>query len=367
MQPTNLRCEYMTNPLGIDTAAARLSWELQDSRRGATQFAYQIIVSQAPDGAALWDTGKVSSDQSIQIPYNGPALKSRQRLSWKVRAWDQEDKPSAWSDPAFWEMGLLNRTDWLANWIASPIVGGPYSIPPAPYLRREFDLNKPIAAARLYITALGLYEFQVNSKNITDAVFLPGRTEYFKRVGYHVFDITSFLKTGKNACGAILGDGWYCGHLHSDPRQTYGDRPRLLAQLELIFTDNTTQTILSDDSWKSGQGPIRSSDMLMGEDYDARMEIPGWSSPGFDDRPWHPALIMPDPNIALVSHRAPPIRPKHEIKPIAPPTRSANKRRHIFDLGQNIVGRVRLRIRNAKPAQTLDLRHVEMLDKDGKP
>ncbi|WP_428938000.1 glycoside hydrolase family 78 protein [Fontivita pretiosa] len=382
-QPISLRCEYLVNPLGIDARRPRLSWELSDPRRGARQSAYQIVVASSlarlgSDQPDLWNSGVVSSDQSIHIEYAGTELASRQRCYWKVRTWDASNEPSSWSEPAWWEMGLLQRSQWKAKWIGAPIVGGPYSIPPAAYLRKQFRLDGQVSWARLYVTALGLYEFEINGQPVADYVFAPGRTEYTKRVPYQVFDVTGMLRSGENACGAILGDGWYCGHLHSDPRQTYGDRPRLLAQLEVGLADGSTRTIVSDETWSAGEGPIRSSDMLMGEDYDARLEIAGWSSPADASvqpsagvrteavNGWRAAVVFDDPGIELVAHRAPPVRRIQLLKPIAPPKASANRRRHIFDLGQNMVGRVRLRVRNARPGQTIELRHAEMLDKDGK-
>jgi alpha-L-rhamnosidase len=366
-----LRCEYLTDPLGIDAEKPRLFWQLSDSRRGARQSAYQVLVAINLDGLAgdrgdVWDSGKIDSDQSAHVVYQGTPLKSGQRCFWKVRTWDAKGQVSDWSQTAFWEMGLLKKQDWHAKWIGSPVVGGPYSIPPAPYLRKDFAVQKPIARARLYATALGLYLFEINGQRVGVNELAPGRTEYRKRVPYHTYDVTALLKDGPNACGAILGDGWYCGHVHSDPRQTYGDRPRLLAQIEITFTDGSKQLITSDQTWRAGEGPIRSSDLLMGEDYDARMNIPGWSSVGFDDSAWRPAIVFEDPDIEVVANRAGPIRCVAEIKPIAPPKVSANKRRWLFDLGQNIVGRVRMKVRG--PAgKVIDLRHCEMLDKDGKP
>ncbi|MFT3788116.1 MAG: glycoside hydrolase family 78 protein [Tepidisphaeraceae bacterium] len=274
---------------------------------------------------------------------------------------------STWSEAAFFEMGLLKRDEWKADWIGAPIVGGPYTSPIVPHLRKPFMLTKSVKSARLYVTALGLHEFHLNGKPVSDARFAPGRTEYRKRVPYHVYDVTSLLAKGENVAGAMLGDGWYCGHLHSDPRQTYGDRPRLLAQLEVTFDDGSTQVITSDSTWRAGEGPIRQSDMLMGEDYDARLEINGWSAAGFNDSSWRPVVTFADPGIELSAAIAPPTVRTQEIKPITPPKASANKRRHIYDLGQNMVGHIRLRVRDSKPGQTIDLRYTEMLDKDGKP
>ncbi|MCS7033134.1 MAG: family 78 glycoside hydrolase catalytic domain, partial [Phycisphaerae bacterium] len=369
--PSRLRCEYFSNPLGIDPPRPRLSWVVNDPRRGAVQGAYQILAASTPealhrDHADLWDSGRVLSDQSIHVEYGGPELRSRQRVFWKVRTFDREGAASDWSDIAWWEMGLLARNEWQAMWIGSPIVGGPYTIPPCPYLRREFVIEKPVAGARLYVTALGTYECELNGQRVGDYRLAPGRTEYRKRVPYHTFDVSLQLRQGRNCLGAILGDGWYCGHIHSDPRQIYGDRPRLFLQLEVRHPDASMTLITSDRQWRAGEGPIRSSDMLMGEDYDARMEIPGWSNPGYDDAKWSEVLTFDDPGIELVAHRAPPIRKQQELRPVAEPVISANRRRRIYDLGQNMVGVVRLKLRNAPPGKTIDLRYAEMLDKDGK-
>ena len=373
-QVHQLRCEYFANPLAIDVDRPRLSWVLRDDRRGARQTAYHVLVASSPEKVNrnvgdLWDSGKVASDQSVHVAYAGKPLLSRQQAFWKVQAWDGQDKPSGWSEPALWEMGPLHRDDWKAQWIGSTTVGGPRTMAPVPYLRKAFELSsKPVARARLYVTAMGLYEFEINGQRVGDAIFAPGRTEYTRRVPYHVFDVAPLLKAGgANACGAILGDGWYCGFLHSDPRQTYGDRPRLLAQLEIDFADGSSQTIATDGSWKTtSHGPIRSSDLLMGEDYDARMELGAWSVVGFDDANWEPVKLFDDPGIAIVAARAPVVRKHEEIKPVAEPSNAVNRRRWIFDLGQNMVGRVRLKVSGPR-GTTVAIRHAEMLDKDGKP
>jgi alpha-L-rhamnosidase len=372
VQLTSLRCEYLVNPLGLGVVRPRLSWEMLDDRRGARQTAYHVLVASSRDklndvDADVWNSGKVESDESIQVEYAGKTLASRLRCFWTVRIWDHEGQPSSWATPAYFELGLLKRDDWKASWIGSSVVGGPRTIPPCPYLRREFVIDKPVSTARLYVTALGLFECEINGKRVGDDVFAPGRTEYRKRVPYHVYDVISQLANGPNCVGAILGDGWYCGHVHSDPRMTYGDRPRLLLQLEITHADGSKQMVVSDGSWKvTTNGPIRSSDLLMGEDYDARMELGDWSKPGFDDSRWLPVERFDDPGIELVARTMPAVRRIDEIRPPATPTMSANKRRWTFDFGQNLVGRVRLKLRNTRPGQIITIRHAEMLDKSGK-
>jgi alpha-L-rhamnosidase len=359
--PIKLRTEYRDNPLGIDSARPRFYWQSSDPRPGARQTRYRLVVDD------LWDSGVVDSDASIHIEYAGPALRSRQRATWRVMTWDQDGVASAWSEPATFETALLDAADWQARWIAAPIVGGPYTSPPPPLLRKPFNAARAVTQARLYITALGLYDCEINGVRVGDQLFAPGRTEYARRLYYNVHDVTALINTGKNAIGVSLGDGWYCGHLHSDPRQTYGDRPKLLAQLELTFADGSRQLVCTDSSWRSGEGAVRSSDMLMGEDVDARLGVDGWTLPEFDDSTWRSALLCETPPCALQAAPHPPIRVQQVIRPVGPPVASANKRRHIFDLGQNMVGHVRLRVRDAKRGHTLSLRHVEMLDEHGKP
>ncbi len=369
--PIDLRCLYFHNPLGIDDPQPRLSWRMDDNRRGAAQRAYRIIVSSSIDALTagdgdLWDSGRVDSPRTTHIPYAGKQLASRQRVWWKVCLWDQDNRPSGWSQPAWWEMGLLERNLWQGQWIGAAFTGGPRTVPPAPYLRRTFDLPAGIRSARLYVTALGLYECEINGRRVGDDVFTPGRTEYSRRVQYQTYDVTDLLLPGKaNAIGAILGDGWYCGHVHSDPRQRDGDRPRFLAQLMVTLADKSDLVIATDSAWRWATGPIRSSDLLMGEDYDARLEMPGWSTAAFDDAAWQPVVVFDDPGIELVASRSPRVRRIQELRPIAPPTMPKNRKRWIYDFGQNMVGRVRLKVRGGKPGTTIGIRHAEMLDAKG--
>jgi len=368
---TNLRCEYMTNPLGIDIARPRLSWELRDDRRGARQSAYQIQV--ATDEAALhkgaadlWDSGKVASDQSAHVAYAGEALSSGQRAWWRVRAWDAADQPGEWSAAAYWEMGLLERDAWQGQWIGAMLAGGPHTTSPAPFVRTRFTLDRPVGRARLYATALGLYEPHLNGQVVSDDLLTPGWTDYAIRVQYQVYDVTHLLRQGENVLGAVLGDGWYCGFVGWHERQQYGDRPRLLAQLAITFEDGSTQMIATDEHWKATYGPILESDMQMGESYDARRELDGWDTPGYDDARWLPVEPFADPGIALTAMRGPTVKRIQELQPIAEP-REIKQRpmsKWIFDLGQNMVGRVRLKI-SGPTGTTITLRHAEVLNPDG--
>jgi len=365
----NLRCEYSANPVGLGETAPRLSWIIEDPRKGARQTARQIQAAGSREDlsaerALIWDSGRVEGDQSVFVPYGGPAPASRERCWWRVRIWDQDGKNSPWSEPASWEMGLLKPADWKAQWIKSALVGGARTPAPAPFFRRAFALPGAPRQARLYVTALGLYECRINGERVGDAVFRPGRTDYQARVQYDTYDVTANLQGGENAIGAILGDGWYCGHTGSCDRQRYGDRPELLAQLEIILSDGSIFTLISDESWKWSAGPILENDLLMGEAYDARRELAGWSAPGYDDRSWQPALSAAGTRASLVAPPNPPVRTVMEIKPAADPVKMAEGR-YIFDLGQNIAGRVRLRGVTGGEGRTIRLRYAEMLQRGG--
>ena len=369
-----LTCEYQTNPLGIEAAKPRLSWKLRGDRRGLRQMAYQIRAAQTADALAegrdlLWDSGRVESDQSVHVPYIGPALESRQGVWWDVRVWDDQGG-SALSGPAYWEMGLLDRNDWQAEWIGSALSGGKHVTSPAPFLRRGFDLRGEVARARLYVTALGLYECSINGQRVGADVFAPGWTNYRKRVQYQVYDVTSLLHSGENAIGAVLGDGWYCGFIAWHGRQNYGDRPKLLAQLEVEHADGTRMVVTSDAQWRWRTGPLIESDMLAGESYDARREMPGWDAPNFDDSGWQPVQRFDDPGIRISTRRGPAVKKIMELAPVAEPVRVGNKHwgpsQYLFDLGQNMVGWARLTAQ-APAGTTVTLRFAEILNTDGTP
>ncbi len=522
-----LRAEYRVNPLGIDVAQPRLDWLLGSSTRGRKQSAYRILVASSPDLLAggrgdLWDTGKVVSDQTAQIPYAGAPLADRQRAWWKVQAWDENGQATAWSAPAWWERGLT-AGDWQAKWIASPVPrasvadaqwiwfpegdplasapageryfrrtftlpagasvadatctlvvddefelfvngkslgyekhwqdikrfrigeflnpgapnviavravntsqspagfigdfdvspstgaplhfttdagwkssssaatgwqnpgfddggwpaaraltafgGGPWgTVPragsPAAYLRTHFSGGK-IKRARIYATALGLYQLWLNGRRVGADELTPGFTDYRKRVQVQTYDVTALLNDGDNAVGAVVADGWFNGKVgFLDRGDFFGTGPnRLLFQLELEQEDGTRSIIGSDTNWKYHEGPIFEADLLDGETYDARRELTGWSAPGYDDGAWSPVQVVSDGSgRQLVSDVTAGVQPVQELSPVS--VKEISPGIFIYDLGQNMVGRARLRVTGAAGSR-LRLRFGEVLNPDG--
>lgn len=538
-----LTCEAMIEPLGISTPQPRLSWNLNSSMPGDKQIAYQIQVASSASNlkankADVWDSGRVNSDQSILVPYNGPALVSGKRYYWRVRSWSKGGDNKPFSATTWWEMGLLSPQDWKAQWIArtdavlqgdyearpkwiwsagdnpltKPTVGNhqfrfdfqlaetpksatlriaakdtfavwmngeillpkteikrfakpeemwnylrtlpvtnlaqganslaveaeiidpddsnapnlagviailrlemqdgsikrfisngdwkshdgaapgnwnakafddsawpstaiaaeigasklgtPWPPEPIAYFRREFRATKPVRSARIYSTALGTYQIRLNGNLVNDDVLAPGWTDYRKRIPYQVYDVTSQIKPGANALGAILAGGWYAdglGWLQS--RYNFGQPPlRFLAQLQIEYTDGSTESILTDNSWKSSTGPIVRSDIYNGEYFDANLEQKGWDSPGFADSKWQLASIALAPQGAIVAQDYQPIR-KHETlqpKSVTNPKAGA----YVFDLGQNMVGWAKLRV-NGKKGTKVQIRFGEVLKPNG--
>ena len=369
----NPTCEYRTNPLGIDVTQPRLSWQLETSRQGARQSAYRVLASSSKEAleggnAELWDSGKTESDMSVHVSYGGDALRSRQRVYWRVTVWDETGE-AAESDISWFEMGLLSRDDWQAAWVGAALTGGARSSVPVPFLRTSFELPEGVVSARLYVTALGLYECRINGMRVGEDIFAPGWTDFHKRVRYQTYDVTELLREGENALGAILGDGWAVGFVGLGQRQRYYDQPRLLAQLELTLPDGEKQVIVSDESWTHQFGPLIESDMFMGEAYDARLELPGWDMPDYTEdeaQNWLPVRVYGDPGIQLEATSGPAIRKIEELKPVSEPVDVSDfiRRRFIFDLGQNMVGWVRFQ-GSAPAGTTVVLRFAEVLNPDG--
>jgi alpha-L-rhamnosidase len=367
-EPTGaLKTEYQYDPLGLDADKPRFSWQMNSQARGAGQSAYEIRVALDQDAlrgaqSLVWDSGKIDSRQSIFVGYGGPSLQSRTRYFWQVRVWDEHGSDLGWSRVAHWEMGLLSPGDWRADWI-SPAVHEGGETGASPMLRREFDLGSRIARARAYVTSHGLYELFVNGKRVGDELMTPGWTSYNRRLQYQTYDVTSLLKAGRNAVGAVLGDGWYRGVIgFAGAHDHYGNRLALLCQLEVTYEDGHREIIGSDAQWKTLPGPILSSQVYDGESYDARLERTGWNAGGYDDAGWSPVEVVAASKDMLVASQGPPLRRINELVPIKifkSPSGDA-----VVDLGQNMVGWARLKVKG--PAGTVvTLRHAEVLDKNG--
>ena len=361
----HLRTEYRENPLGIDARAPRLSWWIRADGRGVQQEAYRIRVARSERDLTagrrlVWDSGRTVSGESTHRVYAGPALGSRERYYWQVMVWDTSGRVSSWSAPGWWEMGLLDAADWKAGWIEPPEPAA-HDEQPSPLLRRTFTLAKPLRSARAYVTSHGLYEMHLNGVRAGDEVLTPGWTSYGKRLQYQVYDVTPLLRRGENAVGVVLGNGWYRGNIgFSKERNFYGTDVALLLQIDVVFADGTRASIVSDGEWRASTGPIRMSEIYHGETYDARLEKGGWSEPGYDASAWSPVRPANHPTSMLVASEGPPVRRIEEVRPVAVLKTPAGE--HVVDMGQNLVGWVRLRVQGPAGA-TVTLRHFEVLDK----
>lgn len=361
----DLSCEHKTNPMGIDNAQPRLSWKLQGDEKDLMQTAYAIRVATDPNfsrRSLVWNSEKVNSDQSVLVAYQGTPLISGQRYYWQVKTWDNQGQESDWSEPAYWEMGLLNTSDWKADWIEpeqDTIVDGP-----AYLLRKDFSLNRNIASARAYVSARGLYEFFLNGEQVGDEVFTPGWTVYHDRIQYQVYDVTDLLQRGNNAVGIHLGDGWFRGALGwMDNWGIYGKKIGAICQIEVTYTNGRKAIISTDGTWKStANGPVVMNSIYNGETYDARKAIAGWNQPGFDDGSWDQVSVADHSKEVLIATETVPVRKIEEITPIK--IWRTPKGTLVADFGQNLVGWIKLKV-EGKAGETVNIRHAEVLDKEG--
>lgn len=485
----DLRVENTTEPLGLDAARPRFSWKLAGTGQDLAQSAYRLIVATSDTALRqqrdlVWDSGQVLSNATLNVEYAGPPLTSRSRYWWSVQVRNTNGEQSEWSEPAWWEMGLLEPSDWQAHWIggaaahteprlegcpriwttadtqhatfskaftlpagsrvlsarlagsdaqvrlsdhtvdpsadcrdllhfgtndlrveasgaivlrlvitladAPPITVetddtwlvdgisgqravrvGRYGDPPwgrdpatqrpAPLLRTSFALSKPVSRARVYVSALGVYELHLNGQRVGDDVLAPGWTDYPTRVPYQVYDVTQLVTQGENAVGAIVGDGWYVGYLGFMGPCRYGTQPLLIAQLEVVHPDGSRTVIATDNTWQTSTAETIYSDQQMGETVDARLRKNGWDTPGFDTSDWQPATLA-EPRTRLEAEIAPRMAVQIDLTPVA--VNEPTPGTFIFDLGQNIVGWVRLRVRGERGRKVV-LRFAEVLNPDG--
>jgi alpha-L-rhamnosidase len=379
ISPTQMQCEYLENPSVVDVLNPRLSWVniAKDSDKGQLQTAWEIRVASTKEKlmnnqSDLWSSGKVASNQSTNVNYAGKPLVSRQDCWWQVRTWDKKGKVSVWSEPVFWSMGLLDASEWKAQWIGAPWQGEealskpphravekggiPQDLPPpAPLLRKSFSVSKDVASARAYVTGLGFFELYVNGKKVSEDVMVPNVTAYAKRPGlernyislpdnfkeyrvmYLCYDIKDMLKRGDNAVGAILGNGFYNAPISWT--HSYGS-PRFLGQLHITYTDGTEEIIVSDQSWKASKSAIVWDLVFDGEHYDARLEQPNWCDPGFDDSTWENVVLRKKPEGHMKAHMSPTDRVMEELKPQK--IERLGNGKYKVDFGEEISGWVKL-------------------------
>lgn len=374
------RCEYMVDPLGLGIEAPRLSWELRAARRGVRQTAYRIRVTNGD--TVVWDTGKTASGSSSGHTYEGTKLRARRRYEWQVMVWDERGEASEWSGTAWWEMGLLGPEDWSAKWIEpeqTTVAEEPpldfydrtKKLPPTDYgrllpcplLRRRFEAKGAVRRARIYATAHGIYELELNGRRVGDQELAPEMTSYDRYLQVQTYDVTELVEEGANALGATLADGWYAGRvgLMGDNCQ-YGNRLALLLQLEIEYEDGSRQTVVSDDGFRSSFGPYVYSDLFIGERYDARLEKPGWSTAGYDDRDWSAVREVERDRGVLVAAYGEPVRAVLTLaaeRIIRTPLGET-----VVDFGQVVAGRVRMRVQGEAGAEVV-LEHSEVLDERG--
>lgn len=362
---TDVRCEYKVNPIGLGIPHPRISWKLESDQRGARQLAYQIVVSaDEPGNEVLWDSGKVMSDASIQIELDSMACESGKRYYYRVRAWNEQEESTDWSDMAYWEMGLLSPQEWKGEWIQAPGVIAGFGAEQCPMLRRSFRIEGKVKSARIYATALGLYELKLNGRKVGDSYFNPGWTSYQERLQYQTYDVTNLLQTGENVIGAFLGTGWYKGHLAWEGLHSiYGDQLALLLQMHIELENGEQLTIVSDGEWKAAGSPILMSEIYHGETYDARLEQPGWTEAGFHDQGgWHQVQILAHSKDILVAQESDPVRIVNELKPVD--LMKTPKGELVIDMGQNMVGWVRFEVEGEAGKEVM-LQHAEVLDREG--
>jgi len=389
IQPTQLTCEYVKDPSVVDVLQPRLAWIniAREGDRGQKQTSYQVVVAtkkellQEPD---LWDSEKVDSNQSTRIVYKGKKLRSRQDCWWCVRVWDKDGKASEWSEPAYWHMGLLDPAEWKAEWIGAPWQGeealpkppGPdgwpeQMPPPAPYLRKEFEVKNDISKAVAYVTGLGYFELYVNGQKIGEDVLVPNQTNYGKRPGltkeniplednfreykvmYLAYDITKELRQGTNAVGSILGNGFYNAAKYW--AGSYGT-PRFLGQIHITYSDGSEELVVSDLSWKAAQSPILMDMVYYGEHYDARKEQPGWNLPGFDDSSWEQVVSRKAPEGKLVAHTPCTDKITKRIHPVN--IKKHYDGRYLVDFGVEISGWLRINSIEGPAGHKIEIKYI---------
>ena len=364
--PVNLSCEHLTSPIGLDTPNPRLSWMTDDSRQGAKQTAYRLLVgtdslSVVNGTGNVWDTRKVASDASL-VPYGGKELQPFTRYYWKVNIWDKDDMEASSAVTSF-ETGMMDIAAWQGAWIGD---GRDINFKPAPYFRKKFKVDKAIESARAYIAVAGLYELYMNGQKIGNHRLDPMYTRFDRRNLYVTYDVTPQLQNGENAIGVLLGNGWYNHQsmgVWDFHRAPWRNRPAFCMDLRITYADGTTETIASGLDWRTSSGPLVFNSIYTAEHYDARLEQKDWSMPSFDDSKWHGVGYRSVPSEIVSAQQIRPIRNVLEVP--AQSLKQINDTTYVYDFGRNMSGVTRICVSGEEGA-VVRLRHGERLYPDGR-
>ncbi len=364
---TNLKCEHLQNPIGIDEPYPRFTWQLESEKSGSLQKAFQLVVGTEKAEVALgngnvWESGTVHSSV-IPAVYNGPELQPFTRYFWSVRIQDEADTWTDWTPVAFFETGMMEMANWKGKWITDT---HDYNVKPAPYFRKEFSTNKKIESARVYIAVAGLYELSINGERIGDHRLDPTYTRFDRRNLYVTYDVTENLQQGENVIGVLLGNGWYN---HQSTAVWFFDqapwraRPKFCMDLRITYSDGSVETISTGQDWQTAFSPVIFNSIYTAEHYDARLEQPGWDKPGFKADGWRNATNTGAPSQNIVAQALHPIRNVTEIPAVEMKKQGENK--WLFDFGRNMAGVTQMKV-SGPEGTTIRLKHVERLDSAGR-
>lgn len=361
---TNLKCEHLHNPLGIDAENPRFSWQIKSDANGTEQVAYQIIIGIDEHFLAegnVWNSGKVNADDNLVV-YSGPALEPFTKYFWGIQIWDTHGSHAV-SDVSTFETGMMVMSNWKGSWITDT---RDIDLKPAPYFRKDFRTEKKVNSARAYVAAAGLFELTVNGQKIGDHKLDPTYTRFDRRNLYVTHDVTEALNNGLNSIGVLLGNGWYnhqstaVWYFHEAPWRA---RPKFCMDLRIEFENGSVEIISTDNSWKTSQSPVIFNSIYTAEHYDAQLEQAGWDIPGFDESQWKSAENTPAPSNSITAQTLQPIRNVEKILPVF--MKKFNEQTYVFDLGRNIAGVSELTV--SGPAGTkIKLIHSELIHENGR-
>lgn len=367
IQVTGLRCEYMDQALGIDHPFPRFTWRFEGNDPAFEQKRYRILVATSPEllaqgKADVWVSDKIKSPRSLAV-YAGDPLSSHTRYYWNVQVWDKHNNRVAYSPISWFETAKMNAADWQAQWITDD---KDKDFRAAPIFRKTFAAEKDIQSARAYVTGVGYYELYLNGQKVGNNMLDPGYTAFDKRVLYSTYDITSQLQKGENTVAAMLGNGWYniqSVAVWNFEKARWRNRPRMICELRIRYTDGTESVVTSDQTWKTSLGAVTFNNLYSGDIYDATAEQPGWNNNGFDDSRWASAQLTQSPAPLVQAQTMPAIRIEREIKPKS--MRAFSNKLYVFDLGENIAGGSRLAVKG-EAGTRITLKHGELLKADGR-